>query len=78
MAEDFPTIKLEITPYQALQICRWKKFMLDAVRHSDTEKQDQDGILEALFAIDKQVRKSISIPAIEDAVAEREVKRLIG
>ena len=70
MAEQYPKIKIEITPYQALQICRWKRFMLDAVRHSDATKQDQEGILEAIFAIDKQVRRCISIPQINDGFIE--------
>lgn len=69
-------MKIELTPYQALQIVRWRTFTHDAVRDSETEKSDQDGFLEAIESINTQVRKNISFEEIDDAFAESAVKKL--
>lgn len=67
---------IELTPFQALQICRWKEFISDAVKDSDCDKYDTDGIISAIVAIDNQVKKKITLESIDDAFAERAAKEI--
>lgn len=74
------TVKIELTPFQAMQICRWKTFILSAVNDpfQDAEKYDRKGLTEAIQSIDKQVRKNITIAQLDDTEATKAIRKQLG
>jgi hypothetical protein len=73
------TVNISLSPYQAMQLLRWKQFIEAAISDPMQEgtKADKKGALEAIKAVDEQVREKITSPQIDDAVAERELKSII-
>jgi hypothetical protein len=67
---------IELTPHQAMQMVRWKQYLTLAVTDPAQQAEDYDrkGVLDAINEIDIQVRKKISIDALNDAEAEQALR----
>ena len=72
-------LKINLTPYQAMQICRYESYLLLAINDPMQTgcKYDREGVSIALKELCKQVRKKITNEQIEDAAVERDVNKLI-
>ncbi len=71
---------LELNPFQALQLLRFKVFIEEAINDPDNyiSKTDGDGIKNVFNEIESQIYGKMSIKQLDDAVAEREVKKMLN